>query len=185
MRPGGLAGGLALALAAGIAVVGASGCCSATATKGCLTPEALRAHGERREGSALLAYLGDERSWVREEAARALGVMKASTARERLESVLRDERERPWVRASAAEALGALGEGSSVEVIGGVIAAPSTAPEVKLAAIRALCRLAAANSPADARAPLQAIQPLTADEDVLVAALAEESLASGCGGGAR
>lgn len=158
----------------------ASGCCSLGATGGCLTTDTLRRHGSRGEPDALVAYLDDERSWVREEAARTLGAIRAESAARALEARLLDPRERPWVRGAAAEALGAMESIASIRVIAGVLAEPGTAAELKLAAIRALCALASAGPE-----PLQLVTPLAADEDLLVAALAEDSVATKCGGRAR
>jgi HEAT repeat protein len=140
-----------------------------------LRPEEVRAAGEARDWGKLLDYLRDERGWVREEAALALGRMRAQEARATLETVLLDRRERSWVRAASATALGEIDNPASIGALTGVALQNETPPEVKIAAIGSLCAFADAS-----REPLETIRSLAKDEDLLVAALAEDSVASRC-----
>lgn len=139
-----------------------------------LTREEIASRGNLGDRRALVAWLGDERSWVREEAARAMGRSRDRESRELLEARLFDRGEKTWVRSAAAEALGQLGELKTLPLFAGLAVQPDTPPEVKLALIRAMCAF-----PGDE--PLSAIAPLAANEDLLVASLASAQLASSCG----
>ena len=149
----------------------ASGCCSLYATSGCLSSEEIRSTADQQE---VLEWLGDERSWVREEAARTLGRARSPLARERLESMLQDRAEKSYVRAACAEALGSIADPQSLPLLSGVVAQPDLPPEVKIASVRALCAF-------EGPEPLAAIAPLASNEDLLVSAAASAQLASSCG----
>ena len=132
-------------------------------------------HASRVRGAAtpeLIEYLSDDRSWVREEAARGLG--DRATGARALERILLEERERAWVRAAAAEALGRIGERESIGVLAGVAHAAGVPPEVKLAVIGALCVHRAEPE------ALQAIEALSSDDDLLVSAAAQKESRSKC-----
>lgn len=152
-------------------------CCSTYATHDCLIPGELDGYAESGEWERLDAYLADERSWVREEAALVLGEHVASHRRASLERVLANREERPWVRAAAADALGRIADPASLPALEGALAERGLPGEVKVAVIMAACRLSDAGPGA-----AQAITPLTADEDLLVATIAAEHLRLGCGG---
>ena len=134
--------------------------CPLYATSGCLEVRALDALGARGAHDRLIEYLGDERSWVREESAGAR---------------LADPTERRYVRAEAARALGRLGAREAAPELSAA-ARPDAAPELKLAVLEALCGL-------DPRGPdTQAVlQRLADDEDILVAAVARHRRGAGCG----
>jgi HEAT repeat protein len=122
----------------------------------------------------LMPLLSHERGWVREEAARTLGLAGTQAAAPALENLVTATGERPLVRAAAARALGLLRVPTSLPVLVGVASAPGTPPEVKLALIDALCAFAP-NPEA-----LQAIAPLMTDEDLLVSVAATERVQWRC-----
>jgi HEAT repeat protein len=148
--------------------------CNGWATRGCVTPSKMASLAGERQSAELIEYLHDDRSWVREEAARILGESKISAAEPELISLLRSSSERPWVRAAAARALGQLGSRAAFADLSGLAASPSSPPELKLALIDALCAYRADTS-------LMALAPLGSDEDILVAAKAEKAVRSRCG----
>lgn len=123
---------------------------------------------------ALREYLSAEESWVREEAVRVLGRHPSEENARLIEARLLDGAEKVWVRAGAADSLGVIRDPASLGVLIGVASSPGVEPELKLALIRALCRF-------EDPSALQAIAPLTRDEDLLVAAAAEKEVQSRCG----
>jgi HEAT repeat protein len=135
-----------------------------------LTAAEIRAESPVR----LRVYLDDDRSWVREEAARALGGSKDAAAARDLERVLVDEREKRWVRAAAAEALGRIADPGSFEAIAAVASSAGTAPEIDLAVIEALCAYR------DREDAMRLLGALTKDPDLLVASLAEKKARTRC-----
>jgi HEAT repeat protein len=135
----------------------------------------LAVYASQSRKMELLECLDAEESWVREETARALGPVRSEDVVSRLQAILLDAGERPWVRAAAAESLGKLSRPESFEVMTGVLASPGLDSEAKLALIEGLC--AFADRRADA---VQAIAPLAADEDLMVAALAEKMVRAQC-----
>lgn len=135
------------------------------------TPSEIR----RRETPRLIADLTAEESWIREEAARALGERQAAESRAALEARVADAAERSWVRAAAADALGALAAPESLAVLIGATAEAGAAPELKLSLIGALCRYATRPE------ALRAIGELRDDTDLLVSAAAEKRLVTRCG----
>jgi HEAT repeat protein len=122
----------------------------------------------------LFKYLADERSWVREEAARALGDIPTDRAARRLETVVVEDSERLYVRAAAADALGRIRNPLSFDVLTGLIATAGLASELKISLIHAIC--AYSNKEA-----LQAITPLVGDGDIIVSAVAETQVRTKCG----
>jgi HEAT repeat protein len=148
--------------------------CNGWATRGCLTPRSLETLAGEGRSQDLVEYLHDDRSWVREEAAKALGEMKAKDAEAGLIAVLRSPTERPYVRAASARALGRIGSPSSFPDLSGLVASSASPPELKLALIDALCSY-------DGQEPLTVLTPLGSDEDILVAAKAEKAVRSKCG----
>lgn len=149
----------------------AASCATACAT---LTKEEIAQRANLGDRDKVVKWLGDKRSWVREEAARALGHMRDVQSRDLLEARVSDHQERAWVRAAAAEALGVIGDAASLPLLSGLAVQPDTPPEVKIALVRAMCGFAGDE-------PLAAIAPLAGNEDLLVSAIASAELASSCG----
>jgi HEAT repeat protein len=149
--------------------------CPAHATNGCLTSDKIHERSAKNGPREAIALLEDSRSWVREEAVRTLGNMRAVEARPSLEARLGDRREKPYVRSAAAIALGQLGRIESIAVLVGVAGEPATPPDVKLSIIHSLCAVSELGPE-----PMQAIAPLANDEDLLVAAFAEQSVSTRC-----
>jgi HEAT repeat protein len=135
-----------------------------------LTPEDVRALETTRDWGKAIDYLREPRGWVREEAARVLGRMRAAETRATLETVLADRKERSYVRAAAAESLAEIGDRLSIGTLVGVAGQKESPPEVKIAVLGALCAFAGRGEET-----MHAIAELEKDDDVLVAAYAESS----------
>lgn len=148
--------------------------CPLYATAGCLELETLDQLGQTEPG-ALLGYVQDERSWVREAAIQVVGRRQLHAGTPQLIEALLDPREKRYVRAAAATALANLEHRASLPDIARAAALPDAPPEFELAAIGALCRL----GPQDAKT-LGTLTLLANDEDLLVAASAQRHLATGC-----
>lgn len=170
MRPWRATAPLALALA-----IASEACvlyCPSYATPGCLTVAKIQTESDR---DTLIDWLSnDERSWVREEAARVLGLKRYQVARAALEARLVDGKERSYVRAAAAEALGALADPQSLALLTGIALEPSAPPDLKVALVLALCRFESPEA-------MQTITPLSSNDDLLVSAVAASSVATNCG----
>lgn len=160
-----------------LAVAPASGCfvyCPLAASAGCLEPNEIHADARAGRAARVVVRLGDERSWVREEAADALGVFPGASdhAFDRLAEVALDASEEDYVRAAAVRSLARIGDPRALPRLAG-LATRSVPPELGLALIDALCDLGGE----DARA---AVEPLEAHEDLLVSALARKRIGGGC-----
>jgi HEAT repeat protein len=139
-----------------------------------LTREEIAMRGNLGDQPKLLKWLADERSWVREEAARSLGNNRVVEARELLEARVSDRAEKVWVRSASAGALGKIGDARSLGLLAGIAVQPETPSEVKIAVVQAMCAF-------PGEEPLSSIAPLAGNEDLLVASIASASLASSCG----
>ncbi|MEQ8280319.1 MAG: HEAT repeat domain-containing protein [Deltaproteobacteria bacterium] len=115
-----------------------------------------------------LERLDHERSWVREDAATALGAARAAEAVGPLEQLVTRRDERDYVRAAAARALGEIGAASSLGVLAGVATERGAPPALQIAVIEAVCRYGKTDETA-----AQAIAPLAQHEDLLVSASAQ------------
>lgn len=156
----------------------APGCaiyCPVYATSGCVEVAKLDGLGAQGRHEALIGYLDDERSWVREEAAKALGRHHVRAAQPALRARLNDGSERRYVRAEAARALGRLGARDTTSDLRAAARADA-APELKLAVLEALCTMDPAGPDTQAM-----VQGLVTDEDVLVASAAKHRQGTGCG----
>lgn len=149
--------------------------CSRYATDGCVELRTIAEAGIRGERAKLQTYLTDPRSWVREEAAKALGQPQFRTEVPDLLRVLTNPQEKRYVRAAAARSLGRIGDRQVIDALVGVAAEPAAAPELKLAVIEGLCALQSGPGPA-----LSAIQSLTRDQDIVVAAVAQHRTETTC-----
>lgn len=138
------------------------------ATSACTTVSSIN---RSIDVAGLIDHLGDDRTWVRAEAARRLGDLDARTAVPELEGRLADRDEHAWVRTEAARALRRVGAQPSHGVLVAAARSAATPPSVKLEVIRCLC----------AQRDLDNIEPLTNDADILVADAARRSIATGCG----
>lgn len=177
-----LAGSLLAAL-----LEGCFATCPAHATRDCLEIGDIRGAAGRGELARLARWLRDDRSWVREEAARSLGAARVAHTAPALEALSLDEQEKRWVRAAAVEALGEIGAPGSVPVLVGLAERRGLAPEIQLAVIDALCRYVPPRGPEVRGGPgpeelsaLQAVAGLRRHEDLLVAAAAEKRARGGC-----
>lgn len=122
-----------------------------------------------------LEHLRHEHSWVREDAALALGAARVVDAVGPLEALVVLREEDPYVRAAAARALGAIGAPSSLGVLTGIAAERGASPTLQLAVVEAVCRYQA-----DQPSAVQALAPLAQHQDLLVAAAAKKGIQSGC-----
>lgn len=167
---------LALALSCALTLPGCFLYCPMYATSGCLERTDLDRLAQQGDHAALVAYLGDERSWVREEAARAIGEHRVVIGGDPLVARLADTGEKRYVRAAAARALADLGRTDVVPALEAIAERPEEDPELDLAVLDAMCRLA----PHDSRTQ-STLQRLTEDEDLLVASAARHRQRAGCG----
>lgn len=165
-----------LALCAALSLPGCFAYCPMYATSGCLERSDLDTLAARGGHAQLVGYLEDERSWVREEAARAIGEHRVVTGAEALIARLNDDAERRYVRAASARALADLGRTDVVPTLARIAQRPDADPELELAALESMCRLAPRAQPTQ-----DALQSLVEDEDLLVAAAARHLRRGGCG----
>lgn len=120
-----------------------------------------------------LERLDHKKSWVREEAALALGENEVAEAASPLETIVANKSERDYVRAAAARALGRIRAPSSLGVLSGVAAERGAPPSLALAVIEALCRYKSDDA-------VQAISPLGQHDDIRVQAVAKREMSAGC-----
>ena len=153
-------------------LLAAAGCCGMSGTGRCLQSSTIEAVAARGDDAQLRTWLGDERSWVREEAALAVGRQERRSLSPDVQARLLDRAERAWVRSAAARALGVLGT-TDPETLAQVALAPGTPAEVKIAVIEALC----ASHPKQAPTLLAS---LVGDADVLVSAAAQRQVNRKC-----
>lgn len=130
--------------------------------------------GKAGDVAALVALFDDSRSWVREEAARVMGVQRMAAARGVLAARVRAADERRFVRAAAVRALGRIGDPRDRAELEALARVPGSAPELKLALVTALCRLKPQQSTYDV------LMHLAADEDLLVSAAAATEVDRKC-----
>ena len=134
----------------------------------------LNALGQNGQTDSLVEMLGDSRSWVREEAARVLGVRRMAAARGVLLERAQSMDERRYVRAAAVRALGRIGNSQDRGALEALARVPGTAPELKLALVEALCRLQ------PDPATFEVLAMLSDDEDLLVSACASTEVEQKC-----
>lgn len=162
-----------------LAGFGTSGCfayCPLYATSGCLERADVDLAGRTQRAPQLRGFLEDDRSWVREAAAQAVGRHHVTSLEPDVVARLQDEAEPPWVRAAAARALARLPSLTAIGPLQGLARRPDVAPELGLAVLEALCQLAPATPETD-----EALRRLAQDPDVLVAAAAIHRRSTGCG----
>lgn len=165
----------ALVLTGALLLQGCFAYCPLYATSGCLEPEGLDTLARQGGHAELVAYLHDERSWVREAAVSAVGRHRVQAGAEPVQACLSDAGEKRYVRAAAATALADLGRVEALPELARIATEPGAAPELELAILGALCRL----GPQDPQTQ-QALAHLAEDEDILVAAAARHRQQTGC-----
>ena len=163
----------ATAVMAGWVVVGMVGCCSISSTGRCLRTRTIQGAASNGETDQVRAWLADERSWVREEAALAAGQHGLRTVSSEVEARLLDPSEAPWVRTAAGTALAAMGTDVAADTLISVALVPQTPPSVKIALLRLICRV-------DPKSGGARVAALTKDPDVLVAAAAQREVQTQC-----
>lgn len=167
---------LAIAALGALLLPGCFAYCPLYATSGCLERSDLDALAATGQHEQLIEHVADERSWVREEAARAIGEHRVAAGGQVLIGRLEDPGEKRYVRAAAARALADLGRTDVVPTLARLAARPDTSPEVELAALESMCRLAP-----HAEETKDALHTLSEDEDLLVSAAARFQARGGCG----
>ncbi len=140
------------------------------AATGCSTLDSIDHSTRKRDTQALLEHLSDERSFVRELAARGLGETGDSRAVPALIGCLEAAGEHHYVKSAAVESLGRIGNEKAVPAIIDLLAS-SSHEEIRFLCVQVLYLFR--NKDPEV---VGAIESVARDESLLVRSLAEAVL---------